>query len=72
MSRTTSRRNGLSATSPEIAASPRHPVGPTLSIAAIAAVAATAPAVVVTGSALVGIATSLAVLGSVTLAGLLI
>jgi hypothetical protein len=51
---------------------PRHTLRPTVYIASVSAATATAPAVVVTGSILVAIATSVSVLAAVVLAAFLI
>ncbi|BAH48476.1 hypothetical protein [Rhodococcus opacus] len=50
----------------------KHTLRPTVYIASISAATATAPAIVVTGSILVAVATSVTVLAAVALAALLI
>ncbi|PBC39878.1 hypothetical protein CJ179_32455 [Rhodococcus sp. ACS1] len=74
MTRTTVQQHDLHKMSPPSAEEPstRHTLRPTVYIASVSAATATAPAIVVTGSVLVAVATSLSVLAAVALAALLI
>ncbi|MEN0138428.1 MAG: hypothetical protein AAGC80_24965 [Rhodococcus sp. (in: high G+C Gram-positive bacteria)] len=74
MTRTTVEQHDRRTMSPSCAEepAPRHTLRPTVYIASISAAAAAAPAIVVTGSILVAVATSVTVLAAVALAALLI
>ncbi|MDT2010192.1 hypothetical protein FXW78_53765 [Rhodococcus opacus] len=73
MTRTTVHQDDQRIASPPTSDEPpRHTLRPTVYIASVSAATATAPAVVVTGSILVALATSVSVLAAVALAALLI
>ncbi|EKT82600.1 hypothetical protein WSS_A11503 [Rhodococcus opacus M213] len=74
MTRTTVHQDDQRTTSPPTVEEPRrcHTLRPTVYIASVSAATATAPAVVVTGSVLVAVATSVSMLAAVVLAALLI
>ncbi|MFC0453305.1 hypothetical protein [Rhodococcus jostii] len=72
MTRTTVHQDDQHIASPPSDEPPRHTLRPTVYIASVSAATATAPAVVLTGSILVAVATSVSVLAAVALAALLI